>query len=133
MQGKADVFFMGAIGGVLTVDLTLQDGQQWHFDGGFGSLGTPVAGAMGDELVADFPGLDHIEGGCAFHVEAAGFTGGACIIEFFDLHKNPTIGTVTGSTYGGSMIVGFGGGTWSNARHRPAAERARAAIGTQIG
>jgi hypothetical protein len=130
MVGKADVWFIGAVGGELTVDLTLQDGAQWHFDGGFGSVGSPVASAMGDGLPADFPGLDHIEGGCAFSVEAEGFTDGACVIQFFDLHPNPTIGTVAGNTYGGSMNAGFGGGRWTRGG-RPGGARGAAAVGKE--
>jgi hypothetical protein len=41
--------------------------EVWHFQGGFGYIGTPRA-AYGIGLEADFPGLSHIDGDCAFEV-----------------------------------------------------------------
>jgi hypothetical protein len=110
MNGKANCTFGGVGGGVLVVDLTLDDGKVWHFQGGFGYIGTPGV-AYGIGLKADFPGLSHIDGDCAFEVLDGGMGPGGVQMTFFDLHG--TIGTVYGYVFGGGAQFGIGGGKWT--------------------
>src|SRR4051794_5572581 len=111
MNGKANCTFGGvAAGGALVVDLTLEDHHRWHFQGGFGYIGTTADVAYGIDLNADFPGLDHIDGDCAVEVLHGGMGPGGVQMTFFDLHG--TIGTVVGYVFGGGAQFGMGGGKW---------------------
>ena len=113
MHGKSNVTFGGAsAGGALVVDLTLDDGHVWHFQGGFGYVGTTMQVAYGIGLSSDFPGLSHIKGDCAFEVATYALGPGGVQITFFDLHPGQ-IGTVVGYVFGGGATFGIGGGTWS--------------------
>ena len=121
MHGKANVNFGGAVaGGALTVDLTLDDGHQWHFVGGYGRIGAVAEGGYGLNMASDFPGLSHIKGDCAFQVLQGGAGPGGIELTFFDLHPDK-IGTIVGYVFGGGAMIGMGGGTWTDEAHVAAA------------
>jgi len=112
MQATGSVSFGGAGFGAVVADIKTEDGHTYHFSGYMGDVGTPTGG-YGVNFSGDFPGLDHIEGSCAFEVAAGAGGPGGCQITWFDLHGQ--IGTLIGYVFGGGFAVGMGGGTWTDA------------------
>jgi hypothetical protein len=111
MKGTADCNWGGFMGGALTADLTLDDKTIWHFQGGYAGAVSGVSAAYSKGIGADFPGLDHIDGSCAFEVTAGGLGPSGIQVTFFDLHG--IIGTIAGYAFGGGVILGIGGGAWA--------------------
>lgn len=110
MHAKGKVSYGGVLGAALVADIETDDGRKYHFAGGYGFVGSPEGGY--GYLEGDFPGLDHIEGSCAFETVAGNFGPGGLQITFFDLHG--TIGTLAGYTFGGGIGFGMGGGSWTD-------------------
>jgi hypothetical protein len=111
MKGKADCNWGGVMGGAFIADLKLDDGTNWHFQGGYGGVVSGASGGYSKGIGADFPGVDHLDGQCAFEVTAGGAGPSGIQITFFDLHG--IIGTIAGYAFGGGAIVGIGGGSWA--------------------
>jgi hypothetical protein len=103
MKAKGTVTFGGAAGyGAVMVDITLEDGRQYHYTGHMGQIGSPNVG-HGKDFQGDFPGLSHILGKCAVEIVAGGVGAGGAQMTFFDLQGQ--IGTLVGSVLGGGCIV----------------------------
>lgn len=108
MHAKGTVTIGGAGFGAVEADMETDDGHKYHFVGYYADAGVGVGKCSDAE--GDFPGLDHIIGGCMMEVAQA--PGGA-IVNFHDLHGE--IGSLGGVFAGAVVQVGFGGGTWSYA------------------
>ncbi len=112
MNATGSITMGGVAFGAVTSDIQTADGHKYHFSGYMGMAGTPQV-CYGTNFSGDFPGLDHIDGGCSFEVSTGSAGPGFLQITWFDLHGQ--IGTLVGQVFGGGFDVGFGGGTWTDA------------------
>lgn len=108
MECTGQVTIGGTVFGAVEADMETADGVKYHFVGYYADAGVGVGKCP--SASGDFPGLDHIIGGCMMEVAQA--PGGA-IVNFHDLHGQ--IGSLGGVFEGAVVQVGFGGGTWSYA------------------
>lgn len=120
MNATGSVTFGGTLFGSVLADITTQDGHKYHFRGYMGEIGTPNVG-FGTNFSGDFPGLDHIDGSCAFEITEGAGGPGFCQVTWYDLHGQ--IGTLIGQIFGGGFDIGTGGGTWNDAEFQALSKR----------
>lgn len=104
------VIFGGAVVGGVAVEIVFDNGEVWNFAG----AAAPVIGLSISVPIqtADFPGYDHIDGGCMLEIAAtsAGLVpGGGAVLNFHGLRQ---IGTVVTGTVGVGIAAALGGGKW---------------------
>ena len=110
MKGQGMIGAGGAGVGAVWANITLEDGSKWAFVGvvggaelGFGA-GLPVSG--------DFPGVDHMSGGCWVTIAgAAAGVIGEFQVSWSDTHGE--IGTVNGAGQGLNISYAGGAGSWT--------------------
>ena len=97
----------GAVFGAVEADITLDDGNSYHFVGYYADAGAGVG--ICDDPTGDFPGESHILGGCFMEViQVPGGMG----VAFNDFHGE--IGQLGGVFKGAVIELGVGGGTWTS-------------------
>lgn len=107
MHAKGTITIGGVVFGGVTVDMETDDGSKYHFAGFYADAGVGVG--VCNDAEGDFPGLDHIIGGCFMEIAAVP---GGMGIAFNDFHGE--IGQLGGVFEGAVVQAGVGGGTWSS-------------------
>lgn len=96
----------GAVFGAVEADITLDNGNKYHFVGYYADAGAGVG--VAPNASGDFPGESHILGSCFLSViQVPGGFG----VSFDDFHGH--IGTLGGVFEGAVIELGIGGGTWT--------------------